>query len=114
MLFAPRFMLWTFGFPQTIPVFFPSQSGIFLLISGVCYLLALFEPALVKVIIISKAFAVVFLFVHAAFLSSPPSIWAAWAGDTIMLTILIVALHRNHFLMGTFRQSSSHGEASAK
>ncbi len=94
MLLAPRFMLRTFGFPETVPVFFPSQSGIFLLILGVCYLLALREPAFVRVILISKAFAVIFLFTHAAFLSAPPIIWAMFAGDGTMLVALSAALVR--------------------
>ncbi|OGG45202.1 MAG: hypothetical protein A3F84_07485 [Candidatus Handelsmanbacteria bacterium RIFCSPLOWO2_12_FULL_64_10] len=98
MLFAPHFMVRVFGFSQTASIFFPSQGGIFLLILGVCYLLALREPALVKVILISKAFAVVFLFAHAAFLSAPPSIWAAAAGDTAMLVALSAALFKRRCL----------------
>lgn len=95
MLFAPRFMLRMFGFSLSIPIFFPSQSGIFLLILGVCYLVALIEPGFVKVILISKAFAVLFLFTHAAFLSPPPMIWAAGAGDATMLVLLGAFLSRH-------------------
>lgn len=98
MLFAPHFMVHVFGFSQAASVFFPSQSGIFLLILGTCYLLALREPALVKVILISKAFAVVFLFAHAAFLSAPSSIWAAAAGDMAMLAALSAALFKRRCL----------------
>ena len=97
MLSAPQFMLRTFGFSETVPIFFPSQSGVFLLILGVCYLLALREPAYVKVILISKAFAVVFLFVHATFLSAPPIIWAMFAGDGAMLFALSAALIRRRY-----------------
>lgn len=97
MLFAPRFMLQLFGFPEPVPTFFPSQSGVFLLILGVCYLLALTDPALVKVILISKLFAVVFLFVHSVFLVAPPSVWAAAVGDAAMLAALSAAMfHRYH------------------
>jgi hypothetical protein len=98
LLLAPRFMLWLFGFPETASLFFPSQSGIFLLILGVCYLVGLYDPGLVKVIVISKTFAVVFLAVHAAFLSAPRSIWAAAAGDATMLAALTAALLRRRRL----------------
>lgn len=97
MLFAPGFMLRTFGFPPQDSIFFPSQSGVFLLILGICYLMALVEPAFVKIIVLSKAFAVAFLFVHVVFLDAPISIWAALAVDSTMLVILAVALsRRNH------------------
>ncbi len=92
MLFAPGFMNRVFGFSPGIPIFFPSQSGIFLLILGVLYLYALWDPSLVKTILISKAMAVPFLVVHVAFLGAPPSIWAAAAGDATMLVLLSVAL----------------------
>lgn len=93
MLLWPRFFLGRLGFAGAIPIFFPSQSGIFLLILGVCYLWALSEPALVKVILLSKAGAVGFLVVHAAFLGAPPIIWAAAAGDAGMLAALGAALY---------------------
>lgn len=98
MLFAPRFMLQLFGFPEGVPAFFPSQSGVFLLIFGICYLFAMAEPELVKIIVISKAFAVVFLFIHAAFLMAPPAIWAAAFGDTAMLAAMCAALLRHRRL----------------
>ena len=109
LLSAPRFMLQTFGFSATGSMFFPSQSGIFLLILGVCYLLALREPAYINVILISKAFAVSFLFAQAAFFSAPPSTWAMFAGDATMLLLLCAALirhnrrrdHTNGFTMRT-------------
>ena len=97
MLFAPGFMLRTFGFPPQDSIFFPSQSGVFLLILGICYLMALVEPAFVKIIVLSKAFAVIFLFVHVVFLNAPVSIWAAFAVDSTMLVVLAVTLSRqNH------------------
>lgn len=98
MLFAPHLMLRILGFTQPMPVFFPSQSGVFLLILGVCYLLALSEPALVKIVLISKAFAVLFLLVHSVAFSAPPSVWAAGAGDTAMLGVLSGALLRHRRL----------------
>lgn len=95
MLFAPRFILATFGFPATVPIFFPTQSGIFLLILGLCYLRALVVPSFVWTIVVSKALAVLFLLVHVAFLGAPPIIWAAGAGDAAMLVAVAVLLRRH-------------------
>ncbi len=92
MLVAPGTMLGLLGFGETGPPFFLSQSGIFLLILGVCYLMAVTDPAMVKVILLSKAFAVLFLFVHAGFLGAPRIIWAAGAGDLAMLLAMVAAL----------------------
>lgn len=89
MLLLPRFTLGLMGYGEPGDLFFPSQSGIFLLILGACYLLALREPALETVIVVSKALAVAFLAVHAAFLGAPPVIWAAAAGDGAMLAAVL-------------------------
>ena len=94
LLFLPLWTLGLMGFGDPGPPFFPSQAGIFLLILGVCYLLALREPALVRVIVVSKAFAVAFLAVHAAFLGAPPVIAAAAAGDAAMLAAVLWARRR--------------------
>lgn len=91
MLFVPELMLKLLGFPPGIPVFFPSQSGIFLLILGVCYIAALADPAFLWVILLSKAGAVLFLTVHAAFMGAPLMVWAAAAGDGGMLAALLAA-----------------------
>ncbi|MBI5367128.1 MAG: hypothetical protein HZA54_08835 [Planctomycetes bacterium] len=98
MLLLPARMLALLGFPGSVPVFFPSQSGIFLLALGICYLLALARRPLVIVILVSKALAVPFLTIHAAFLAAPPLIWAADAVDALMLAALAIALRRqgNH------------------
>ncbi len=93
MLFAPHFMLTVFGFPDSDTIFFPSQSGIFLLILGAFYLYGFADLTLVRLILLSKAVAVVFLSFHAAFLSAPRSIWAAAAGDAAMLIGLAAAWH---------------------
>lgn len=94
MLFATDYMLRVTGFPLAMPVFFPFQTGIFLFIFGIFYLLALREFAFVKTILLSKSFAVVFLTVHAVFLSAPPIIWAACVVDGGMLVALSAALVR--------------------
>lgn len=84
----PRFM----GFRSEPAPFFASQSGIFLLLLGVCYLLALRDRALLTTIVVSKAFAVAFLVVHAAFLGAPALIWAAAAGDASMLAVIVTLM----------------------
>lgn len=89
MLLVPTAMLRTSGFPAPDSAFYPSQSGIFLVILGVCYALALFERPLLKVIVVSKALAVLFLGVHAACLGAPGIIWAAAAGDAAMLAAVL-------------------------
>lgn len=96
MLLAPGTMLKLLGFSPGIPVFFPSQSGIFLLILGGCYLWALVDPAFLWVILASKAAAVAFLVVHAVFFAAPPMIWAAAAGDGGMFTVLAAVMFREH------------------
>ncbi len=95
MLLAPLRTLGLMGFAETGPPFFPSQSGIFLLILGICYLGALVRRDLVWVIVISKALAVAFLLVHASFLGAPPVIFAAAAGDGAMLALVLWGLGRD-------------------
>ena len=92
MLFAPAFMLRLAGFTQPAPLFFPAQSGIFLLIIGICYLLALTRSSFELVIPLSKSLAVLFLTAYGLFLSLPPLIWAANAGDALMLAAFAGAL----------------------
>ena len=94
MLLLPLWTLRLMGFGDPGSAFFPSQSGIFLLILGVCYLGALRRPALVFVILVSKALAVAFLVVHAAFLGAPAVVGAAAAGDAAMLAAILWARHR--------------------
>lgn len=97
MLLTPRLVLRVFGFPEQ-SLFFPSQSGIFLLILGICYLWALVRPAFVDVILFSKALAVAFLVIHVGLLGAPPILWAAAGGDAGMLVAvaIIVRPHAKH------------------
>lgn len=95
MLLAPRLMAEALGFEASVPVFFPSQSGIFMLILGVFYLRAIADPAYVWTILVSKALAVAFLLMHVLFLSAPPIIWAAGAGDAAMLAAVALLVRRN-------------------
>jgi hypothetical protein len=96
MLGAPRAVLGILGFPASLPLFFPSQSGLFLLILGVCYLHAAAQPSYVFVILLSKALAVAFLVVHTVFFAAPPIIWAAASGDALMLAGVGHLLYRHH------------------
>jgi vacuolar-type H+-ATPase subunit I/STV1 len=95
MLFVPRFVIGILGFSTSVPLFFPSQCGVFLLILGFCYLRALVEPSFIWTILVSKTFAVGFLLVHVVFLSAPPITWAAAAGDAGMLGATLFLLHRH-------------------
>jgi hypothetical protein len=92
LLVAPKFVSSIFGFETAENPFFASQAGLFLLILGVCYLLALKIPDLILVILISKGAAVLFLVFQALFLNAPPLTWAAAAADATMLGGLILAL----------------------
>lgn len=103
MLFVPGLMLRFLGFVEPVPLFFPSQSGIFLLILGICYLLALVRPSFEIIIPLSKVLAIIFLTVHAVFLSAPSMIWAADIGDLLMCVAFSGALYRRN------RQVSSGG-----
>lgn len=81
MLAMPRLLMGLLGFAAPESVFFPSQSGIFLLICGLFYLAALREPSYVWTIVVSKALAVLFLAGHLLFGGAPPLLWLALAGD---------------------------------
>ncbi len=85
MLLFPTGIPRLLGFTGASAPFFASQSGIFLLLLGVCYLLAVRERALLTTIVVSKAFAVGFLVVQATFFNAPPILWAAAVGDASML-----------------------------
>ncbi|MCM2257203.1 MAG: hypothetical protein NDJ94_16270 [Vicinamibacteria bacterium] len=89
MLTMPRLLLAILGFPESPSVFFPSQSGIFLIICGVFYLAALREPSYVWTIVVSKALAVLFLAGHLVFGGAPPLLWLALAGDFTMGAVVL-------------------------
>lgn len=92
MLFAPALMLRLLGFPLSTNPFFPSQSGIFLLILGTFYLRALIQPDYIALILFSKAAAVIFLVASALVRPTPPLIWAAALGDFSMLAAMTAVL----------------------
>ena len=90
MLVAPQLIMNVFGMSIPESLFFPSQSGIFLIILSGCYLYALKDPGYIKVIIFSKSLAVIFLVVEVAVLNAPTIIWAAAAGDFSMLVAVVI------------------------
>jgi hypothetical protein len=95
LLTATRLFLSTFGFDAAGSIFFPTQSGVFLLIMGVLYVSAVRVPQLVWTILLSKGFAVPFLLVHLLVLNGPPSLWLALAGDAGMLLAVVLLLLRH-------------------
>lgn len=96
MLLAPGYVLSMLGYAPAGPLFFPSQSGIFLVILGVCYLRALVEPSFVWTIVVSKGLAIAFLLTHLVFLSAPPIIWAAAAIDGAFFVATVILVRRQN------------------
>lgn len=95
MLTIPRLLLVILGFPEHASIFFPSQSGIFLVICGVFYLAALREPAYAWTIVVSKALAVLFLAGHLVFGGAPPLLWLALLGDATMGAVVLFLVWRH-------------------
>ena len=88
MLFWPAGTLDLFGWDYQGPMFFPAQSGVFLILLGGVFLAAIRHRKLTWFIMASKGAAVVFL-VWQHFLlgtAAPTAILLAAAGDGIMGT----------------------------
>ncbi len=88
MLFQPAVALDLFGWDYQGPMFFPAQSGVFLMLLGGIFLAAIGHRKLIWFIIASKSTAVVFLLSQQFLLSpgAPAVILLAAAGDGIMGT----------------------------
>ena len=71
MLFWPLEFLGRFGWEYADSRFFPAQSGLFLLLLGIVYAVAIRERALVGLVVLSKAAAFVFLVSEVARGSGP-------------------------------------------
>jgi hypothetical protein len=84
LLVAPVRVLGLAGWAYEGSRFFPAQSGLFLLILGVIYVVAVERPALAWVIVLSKALAVLFLVGEAVAGNCPPVVYAAAGGDAAM------------------------------
>jgi hypothetical protein len=72
LLFDPRWALDFVGWEYTGQLFWPSQAGLFLIILGVAYAMALRLRPLVWLVIGSKACAVAFLLASTTWLQAPP------------------------------------------
>ena len=84
MLFAPYRTLGLVGWDYTGPPFFPSQSGIFLLILGGAYAAALWHRPFAWFLVASKAAAVLFLLTSVLLATGPPIILLQTFADGAM------------------------------
>ena len=84
MLASPFWMLSNFGWEVSDSRFFPAQSGLFLLILGIVYAVAIRDRSLVWIVILSKAFAVAFLVGEALGGSCPPVVYVTAVIDGSM------------------------------
>ncbi len=92
MLFWPTLTLRTFGWPYDGPTFFPSQSGILLLLLGVSYVGGIYHLPFVVFLVISKACAVAFLVTQYLTNEEQGLILESASLDAIMGTAVAVAL----------------------
>ena len=87
ILFAPYF-LHLIGFSDSQGLFFPHQSGVFLIILGIGYSLGAKDPignqGLVLLTIISKGAAIIFLYYYALGKHAGIMVFLVGIGDTIM------------------------------
>jgi len=92
MLFFPTGTLNAFGWPYEGSTFFPSQSGIFLLLLGVSYVGGVYHLQFAFFLVGSKACAVVFLLVQHYANEAQGLLLEAAAGDAIMCLAVAAAL----------------------
>jgi len=92
MLFCPTWTLGTFGWPYDGPTFFPSQSGILLLLLGISYVGGLYHLPFVLFLVVSKACAVAFLVTQYFTHEEQGLILESAALDAIMGVVVAVAL----------------------
>lgn len=86
MLFQPARFLEFFGWDYQGPMFFPAQSGIFLVLLGGAYLAAIWHRGFIWFIITSKTAAVLFLLSQHFSLgpAAPPTVLVAAVFDGLM------------------------------
>ena len=92
MLFWPTWTLRTFGWPYEGPTFFPSQSGILLLLLGISYVGGIYHLPFVFFLVVSKACAVAFLVTQYFVNEEQGLILESAAGDAIMGVAVALAL----------------------
>ena len=92
MLFWPGWTLELFGWDYHGAMFFPAQTGIFLLLFAAAYLTSIWHQQLVWLIIVSKSTAVVFLLSQYYLLgpAAPMTIPVAALLDGLMGTAVII------------------------
>ena len=92
--FMTDFFYKLFFSTQVVNLFFVKQSGLFLFLSGLFYLVPLTNleklSRVTIVTIISKILAVLFLFSNASLTPSPLMIYLAGLGDACMVVALLV------------------------
>lgn len=96
MLFQPTSTLQFFGWNYQGPMFFPSQTGIFLVLFGVLFIAIIKHRNLTWFIVVVKSFAVLFLLSQYLILgpSAPFTVLMAAVADGLMgvsVTILIIS-----------------------
>jgi len=109
MLFWPTWTLTTFGWPYDGPTFFPSQSGILLLLLGISYVGGLYHLPFVAFLVLSKACAVVFLVTQYFTNEEQGLILESAALDAIMGTAVAVALVLEYHARRKARKSGEQG-----
>ena len=103
LTFKPSLFLEAAGWPSADNLFFPSQSGIFLVILGGGYCAALKYPRMVYFILFSKVVAISFLGTPYFFLNAPRPVLSAFLGDsafTVLLVLVILLNRRGKALAG--------------
>jgi hypothetical protein len=93
LLFMPVAILHRLGWPYEGSIFFPAQSGVFLLILGAAYVGAVRHRAFAWLLVGSKAAAVAFLLAHAWLGTAPPGLLLLAAlADSLMGAAVAVVL----------------------
>lgn len=84
MLHWPRQTMTLCGWEYDGPIFFPSQSGVFLLLLGMAYAIGARQQAFAKFLVVSKAVAVAFLVGQYLGGTAPKVVILAALGDGLM------------------------------
>ena len=109
MLFCPTWTLTTFGWEYDGPTFFPSQSGILLLLLGISYVGGIYHLPFVFFLVISKAGAVAFLVTQYFTNEEQGLILESAALDAIMGAAVVVALVLEYRARWKGRKSAEQG-----
>lgn len=92
MLTMPERILRLFGWEPAGPMFFPEQSGIFLVILGMAYAAGLWQRSFAWFLVVSKAVAVAFLVAEYVRGAAPTMALYAAAFDGLMGAVVGAAL----------------------